>query len=101
MKLSLLRSPDRHVIGIALLFGRDRELMTSIVHEPAGPRPWRLCDRCTENEAIVFCRDHAVYLCDNCLPLHGNRPEICRYISIAVARRLGVMTKFPIGEDIA
>lgn len=53
-------------------------------------RAWRICDRCGERRAFVYCRSHVQYLCGICIPWHqteqGGRCE--SLISVALVRRI-------------
>ena len=90
MKVQLLRSPDR-IIGIAVTFRKRDDVIPSLLRIQAPPQDsnfWRICDACSANEAMVFCRSHARYLCEFCLALHNNQPIFCEYLSMSAAREM-------------
>jgi hypothetical protein len=88
LKLKLIRSHRNRVIGFALLFDAKGESVVLVeptkVAQAVARMGWRICDACTAGDAVVFCRTHALYLCDFCLPLHHNHlPEACEYNAVA------------------
>ncbi|MGH9501694.1 MAG: hypothetical protein ACRD20_02465 [Terriglobales bacterium] len=97
MNLQFIRH-DGRILGIALFFSGKISLLGtqevsgfSIAANPAPPapavEPWRFCDKCAA-KALVFCKDHSVYLCEFCLALHNNRPQFCSYLSMTAATEL-------------
>ena len=89
MTIQLIRSapifpdcPKGKLRGIAVLFGRGR--VEAGRHKET---PWRICDSCTEHQAIAFCRSDNVYVCAECLPVH-TMPGFCRFLSVKAAREI-------------
>lgn len=86
--ISLIFRKRVHIIGVAEVDGRPNAPAPTPVPFPFS----RLCDACMANEAMVFCRTHAQYLCEFCLSLHNGRnprmPLYCEYLSMAAARDL-------------
>lgn len=75
---------DGKIKGFAFFLGEARLIAMS---EPPQ-EVWRICDLCCTNEALVYCRAHAKYICGVCL---GQLPSIhtgCLFISVTVARDL-------------
>jgi hypothetical protein len=87
MRLQLIRNHKARVVGVAVLFGKRRVLRSCVMAQGAEVEYQRICDGCSAREPVVFCRTHALYLCEGCLPWHTEVGE-CRYISMAVAREL-------------
>jgi hypothetical protein len=93
MKFQLIRLGDR-VVGIVLIFNSHVHLAGSrmvpmiLPMIPEPPKFQRVCDVCTANEAMVFCRDHGQYLCEVCLNLHNQSPVFCQYLSMTAAREM-------------
>lgn len=90
MKLQFIRDGER-ILGLAMMFGKATMLGAQEVNEfrpadpPAVPMLTAECSKCGVGQAIVFCKDHNVYLCEFCLTLHNNRPALCTYLSLAAA----------------
>ena len=57
-------------IGIVLQF----RSLPAPAPDPLAPQPartlWRVCNICTENDAVIYCRVHSVYLCLECIQEH-------------------------------
>ncbi len=90
MKLQLIHHANR-ILGLTLIFRKTDHILGVLEVEEVKPEPqqfWRICDACTVNEAMVFCRSHTKYLCEFCLALHNNQPEFCEYLSMTAAREL-------------
>jgi B-box zinc finger len=78
--VQLVRSAKGEIRGVAVLRGGGH-----IEAGREGEKPWRLCDSCTVNHAIVFCTTDNVYVCADCLPVH-TMPGLCRFLSTSAAR---------------
>jgi hypothetical protein len=91
MTFQLIRK-DGKIRGIALLVGGDKVLSGRTERHEY----WRICDHCTVREALVFCRTHNQYVCNNCLDWHGRLScggdfifgYACVLMSMAVAREV-------------
>jgi len=82
MRLQMIRSAKGELRGVAVLFGRG--------HIEAGRKeeqPWRICDTCLKEEAIVFCASDNVYVGEKCLERH-TVPGYCRFLSVSAAREV-------------
>lgn len=86
MTLQWLRNRAGRLRGIALLFG-DGAIVAGDAPKEKEKEGWRLCEGCYSKPAIVFCRVHARYVCEECLQEH-NLPTVCNYLSVAAARQL-------------
>lgn len=98
MRLQFIRH-ENHRIGIALLFQKENKLLGVVEvpkpgEENSQPENFsRICDACTVNGAMVFCRSHSLYLCEFCLSLHNvsdskKRPFFCDFLSMTAAREM-------------
>jgi hypothetical protein len=81
MTFQWIHSRSGQIRGFALLFGKG--------HVEAGraPAPWRICDACLTQEAIVFCTSCNVYVCEKHLARHI-APGWCNFLSVSAARDL-------------
>jgi hypothetical protein len=82
MTFQLVRAPNGKLRGIAILIGRGR-----VEAGRQGEVLWRICDLCTERQAIVFCKSDNAYVCEKCLPVH-TMPGFCRFLSVSAAREI-------------
>jgi hypothetical protein len=88
MTLQLIRK-DGKIKGVAFFLGEAKLVAMS----ESATEYWRVCDLCCVNEALVFCRAHAKYICGVCL---GQLPSVhtgCQFISVSVARELALQAQ--------
>jgi len=52
----LRRAPTRNVIRFPVMMVPDEA--------------WRICEGCRTEPAIVYCQEHATFLCENCIESH-------------------------------
>lgn len=83
MTIQLIRK-DGRVKGFAFFLGNARVLALT----EAESELWRICESCSVNEAVVFCRTHAKYVCSGCLATAASLHGGCDFISVSVAREL-------------
>jgi len=77
MKVQWVRNQAGRIRGIGVIFGG----------EILPDKPFRICDVCKENPAIVFCVSDSDYVCDSCLAAH-TMPGFCKYLSIRAAKEI-------------
>jgi hypothetical protein len=98
-------------LGLVLHFRTQGTTVTQALAPEPKRTLWKVCQICTENEALVYCRVHSVYLCLECVQAHeimegakvicdtGGRVSIlpspdlfnhCEFLSRAAARALAV-----------
>jgi len=98
-------------IGVVLHWRSGADMHTHSLAPTPRTTLWKVCQLCTDNEALVYCRVHSVYLCLECLLNHelmsgckfigdqDGRPCLvytddllnrCEYLSRAAARALAV-----------
>jgi hypothetical protein len=70
MHVSRLKNGRGATIGIVLQFGpRPAPEPPALAHAPRRVL-WKVCNICTENDAVIYCRVHSVYLCLECIQAH-------------------------------
>lgn len=111
MTLRVMRDKRGRVVGIVLTIGKhDAPDRAPLAPAPA-PVLWRVCDICTDNVAVIYCRTHSVYLCLECVRAHelmdgarvvqmlngyvlleksGDPENYCQYVSRAAAHALDI-----------
>jgi hypothetical protein len=83
MKLQVLRNHSGQLVGVAFVRGEA----SVVVAQPAHNRRYhRICEVCCTREAVIFCRAHALYVCNHCIDVHATISDgACNVISMAVA----------------
>lgn len=90
MRIQIIRK-DGKIHGLAIVRGQGKVLAAQ-----QGSTYWRICEHCCENEANVFCKTHARFVCVRCLSFHGKQSVggnfilgyACRLVSLAHYREL-------------
>jgi hypothetical protein len=70
MNIHRLRNSQGKVMGVVLQFGpRPAPEIQALAPSPARTL-WKVCNICTDNEAVIYCRVHSVYVCLECIQAH-------------------------------
>lgn len=70
MRVAWLKNAKGKAMGVVLQFGRPpAPEVTTLAPEPARTL-WKVCNICTENEAVIYCQVHSVYTCLECIQAH-------------------------------
>jgi len=57
-------------LGVLLHWRTPERVITQALAPEPQRTLWKVCQVCTENEALVYCRVHSVYMCLECIQAH-------------------------------